>query len=121
MWMLFHFSGLVEAALFSEVNAGAWSPLYCRARRRNFRIIFCRCGQGNLHLPPKDIVQGPIGPSPGADIDHFPTLGQNIQDYFFLTSHERHTVVADQPCSTLSDKRFALRRFCVDRVNNHSP
>ncbi|GFO34459.1 hypothetical protein PoB_006096400 [Plakobranchus ocellatus] len=65
MGMLLYFSRLIVAALFSEVNAGAWSLVCCMARWRNFRIIFntvviatrfCR-----QRITLRDLLANPVG------------------------------------------------------------
>ncbi|GFO43623.1 hypothetical protein PoB_007012800 [Plakobranchus ocellatus] len=52
-------TGLVDVALLSEINAGAWSLVYCMSsmtRRRNFLNIFYCCIHGNPFLPPTEVL-----------------------------------------------------------------
>ncbi|GFN97872.1 hypothetical protein PoB_002437800 [Plakobranchus ocellatus] len=76
--------GLVVAAFVSEVNADAWSPVYCKACRRNFRITFCCRDHVNSFLPPGNFAHGLFRPPLREVIGHLPALGQNMQNHFFL-------------------------------------
>ncbi|GFN85092.1 hypothetical protein PoB_001159800 [Plakobranchus ocellatus] len=50
--------GLVEAALFSEVNAGAWSPRLMHGSSEELPLNLCCRTHGNSITAPEDFVQG---------------------------------------------------------------
>ncbi|GFO41516.1 hypothetical protein PoB_006802100 [Plakobranchus ocellatus] len=70
-------SGLVVAAPFSGVNARAWSPVYCMARRGNFHIIAAvdMATRSCLHkITFRDLLAYPVRRS----------FEQNMQNRLFL-------------------------------------
>ncbi|GFO42874.1 hypothetical protein PoB_006937900 [Plakobranchus ocellatus] len=110
MGMLFYLSGLVVASLFSKVNAGAWSPVYCMARRRNLRITFVAVVMATRPCRQRILFFGAV------------------TDHLLRTKTTRSSGRTTVSRSVRQEERvlrsceiFVLRRFCADLVRNHLP
>ncbi|GFO38985.1 hypothetical protein PoB_006549000 [Plakobranchus ocellatus] len=109
--MVLYLSELLDAVLFSEVNAGL--PFTAWLAGRNSEN-FCRRDHGNPVLPSKDIVKGLISPSCGAVIHQFPAFGQNMHNRFFLfPKHTTHS--SGRPTASRSVRQWErVARFCAE-------
>ncbi|GFO01132.1 hypothetical protein PoB_002763700 [Plakobranchus ocellatus] len=105
--------GLVVAALGSEVNAGAWSPVYCMARRRNFRIILAAGVLVTRSQRQRISFAGVSGHPLGRTSVISRHSDKTCRTVSSRSPQRRLAVVADQPCRTRSSRRslcFALAR-----------
>ncbi|GFN94010.1 hypothetical protein PoB_002051600 [Plakobranchus ocellatus] len=95
MATLLTFSGWWLPPFFSEINAAAWSPVYCMTRRGNFRITlaavvmatqFCR-----QRISPRNLLGHPMAiPS---TISRYSDKTCKIVSS--CSPHRQHTEVAD--------------------------
>ncbi|GFN92817.1 hypothetical protein PoB_001932300 [Plakobranchus ocellatus] len=84
LWTLLCSSGWWRPPFFSEVNAGAWSPRLPHGSSEELPHNLCCRTHGNSITAPEDFVRRLGGPSNGAVTDHFPALGQDMLNRFFL-------------------------------------
>ncbi|GFO33622.1 hypothetical protein PoB_006012700 [Plakobranchus ocellatus] len=122
----------------SEVNAGAWSPVYCMARRRNFRMILAAVlmatrsphqrisfsgvsGHPLDHLAFAQKMQNYLLPFPTKSTGSScgPTVSRSVIRHSdktcrtgpFRSLQKRHAVVVDQPCRARSARRSVCFAF----------
>ncbi|GFO33034.1 hypothetical protein PoB_005953900, partial [Plakobranchus ocellatus] len=108
--------GLLVAALGPEVNAGAWSPVDCVARRRNFRIILAALVMATRSPRHRISFAGVSDYTLGRSSVIPRHLDKICRTVSSLSPQRRHAVVVDQPYRTRSARRsvcFALaRKMC---------
>ncbi|GFO10172.1 hypothetical protein PoB_003667700 [Plakobranchus ocellatus] len=85
-WLpLLYFFGLADAALSSEINAGAWSPVYCMTRRSNIHKIFSAALIANLSCGQR--ISFRELPIPRERIGQFSFFGQTLRTVSAKTTH----------------------------------